>query len=47
MIIKLFVMRIRMMIMRNTVNDDVDDDKMVIKMINDKENDNTHESYKL
>ena len=45
MIIKLFVMRTRMMIMRNTVNDDVDDDKMVIKMIKDKENDNTHESY--
>jgi len=36
MIIKLFVMRIRMMIMGNTVNDDVDDDKMVIKMMNDK-----------
>ena len=45
MIIKLFVMRIKMMIMGNTVNDDVDDDKMVIKMMNDKENDNTHESY--
>ena len=47
LIIKLFVMRIRMMIMRNTVNDDVDDVKMIIKMMKDKENDNTHESYQL
>ena len=30
------------MIMGNTVNDDVDDEKMVIKMMNDIENDNTH-----
>jgi len=36
-----------MMIMRNTVNDDVDDVKMIIKMMKDKENDNTHESYQL
>jgi len=42
MIIKFFVMRIRIMIMGNTVNDDVDDEKMVIKMMNDIENDNTH-----
>ena len=41
MIIKLFVMQIRMMIMGN------DHDKMVIKMMKDKENDNTHESYQL
>jgi len=26
----------------NTVNDDVDNEKMVIKMMNDIENDNTH-----
>ena len=47
MIIKLLVLRIRMMIMGNTVTDDVDDNKMVIKMMNDKENDNTNESYQL
>ena len=32
--------------MENTVND-VGNDKMVIKMMNDKENDNTHDSYQL